>query len=110
MEEEKDKGLKGLGGGIPGQEQSAQKTTEAITTPEQHCSAEQAWQGPELGKTGLGEARRGRTRPRKPCSAKPVLETPGSVDSGAAVEQPVPAEAGTGEQSLCSGAPVTMED
>ncbi|KAK3575576.1 hypothetical protein QTP86_030436 [Hemibagrus guttatus] len=76
---------------------AAQKPTGATTTPEEPCAAEPVTVRPE-------EIERDQ---EKPCLTEPDLERPCSVDSGAVLELPVLAEAGTEVRSCRLEAPVT---
>ncbi|KAK3541206.1 hypothetical protein QTP86_016202, partial [Hemibagrus guttatus] len=91
----------------PQAQPAAQKPTGATITPEEPCAAE-----PFTVKScsaGLVSVRHGDTDrdQEKPCLTEPDLERPCSVDSGAVLELPVLAEAGTEVQSCRLEAPVT---
>ncbi|KAK3539679.1 hypothetical protein QTP70_011538 [Hemibagrus guttatus] len=91
----------------PQAQPAAQKPTGATTTPEEPCVAE-----PVTVKSCSAEpvsVRHGETErdQEKPCLTEPDLERPCSVDSGAVLELPALAEAGTEVQSCRLEAPVT---
>ncbi|KAK3506380.1 hypothetical protein QTP70_017252, partial [Hemibagrus guttatus] len=91
----------------PQAQPAAQKPTGATLTPEEPCVAE-----PVTVKSCLAElvsVRHGGTDrdQEKPCLTEPDRERPCSVDSGAVLELPALAEAGTEVQSCRLEAPVT---
>ncbi|KAK3522473.1 hypothetical protein QTP86_013341 [Hemibagrus guttatus] len=91
----------------PQAQPTAQKPTGATLTPEEPCVAE-----PVTVKSCSAELvsvrHRGTDRDQeKPCLTEPDLERPCSVDSGAVLELPALAEAGTEVQSCRLEAPVT---
>ncbi|KAK3567296.1 hypothetical protein QTP86_017099, partial [Hemibagrus guttatus] len=81
--------------------------TGATTTPEEPCAAEPVTVkscSAELVSVRHGDTDRDQ---EKPCLTEPGLKRPCSVDSGAVLELPVLAEAGTEVQSCRLEAPVT---
>ncbi|KAK3548335.1 hypothetical protein QTP70_010190 [Hemibagrus guttatus] len=91
----------------PQAQPAAQKPTGATTTPEEPCAAEPFMVrscSAELVSVRPAETDRDQ---EKPCLTEPDLERPCSVDSGAVLELPVLAEAGTEVQSCRLEAPVT---
>ncbi|KAK3557976.1 hypothetical protein QTP86_005635 [Hemibagrus guttatus] len=91
----------------PQAQPAAQKPTGATLTPEEPCMAE-----PVTVKSCSAElvsVRHGGTDwdQEQPCLTEPDLERPCSVDSGAVLELPALAEAGTEVQSCRLEAPVT---
>ncbi|KAK3544078.1 hypothetical protein QTP86_001147 [Hemibagrus guttatus] len=93
--------------GEPQAQPAAQKPTGAMLTPEEPCVAE-----PVTVKSCSAElvsVRHGGTDrdQEKPCLTEPDRERPCSVDSGAVLELPALAEAGTEVQSCRLEAPVT---
>ncbi|KAK3542324.1 hypothetical protein QTP86_022474, partial [Hemibagrus guttatus] len=91
----------------PQAQPAPQKPTGATLTPEEPCVAE-----PVTVKSCLAElvsVRHGGTDgdQKKPCLTEPDRERPCSVDSGAVLELPALAEAGTEVQSCRLEAPVT---
>ncbi|KAK3573283.1 hypothetical protein QTP86_019395 [Hemibagrus guttatus] len=91
----------------PQAQPAVQKPTGATTTPEELCAAEPVTVrscSAELVSVRPGEIERDQ---EKPCLTEPGLERPCSVDSGAVLELPVLAEAGTEVQSCRLQAPIT---
>ncbi|KAK3548697.1 hypothetical protein QTP70_016989, partial [Hemibagrus guttatus] len=91
----------------PQAQPAAQKPTGATITPEEPCVAEPVMVkscSAELVSVRHGDTDRDQ---EKPCLTEPDLERPSSVDSGAVLELPVLAEAGTEVQSCRLEAPVT---
>ncbi|KAK3528894.1 hypothetical protein QTP70_012071 [Hemibagrus guttatus] len=91
----------------PQAQPAAQKPTGATLTPEEPCVAEPVTV--KSCSTELVSVRHGGTDrdQEKPCLTEPDLERPCSVDSGAVLELPALAEAGTEVQSCRLEAPVT---